>query len=345
VRQDPSGRPQTLADVGEDGLLAAILARLDRPAAPVLLGPGDDAAVIDVGPGPLVVSTDTMVEGYDFLPEWSRAHDVGVKLAAQNLADVAAMGAHPVALLVSLAAPSDLAVDWATGLADGLAEECRRAGAAMAGGDLAGADRVTLTGTALGRLGAQPAVLRSGARAGDVVALAGQLGRSGAVLALLQAGWGRQPEDPVLAGLVRDHLAPRPPYAAGPLAAAAGATAMIDVSDGAGRDARRIAEASGAVLDLDPAAVAPGPDLLHAAAGLHAAASDGAGRCWSTDPFRWVLAGGEDHALLACFPPGTELPDGFVAAGRVLAGRPDVLVGGVPFSGGDGWRHFEPPPA
>ena len=335
------GRPDgaTLADLGEDAVLAQILSRLARAGPPVLVGPGDDAAVLDVaGDTALVASTDTMVEGYDFHHGWSSPHDVGVKLAAQNLADVAAMGAVPTALLVSLAAPADLDLAWVRGLADGLAEECARAGAAMAGGDLAGADRIALTATALGRL-AGAAVLRSGARPGDTVALAGSLGRSGAGLALLQSGVGPRVADPVLAGLVRDHLAPRPPYEAGARAAAGGAHALIDVSDGLARDVRRLAEASGAVLDLAAAALAPCADLRHAAGSL------GPQPCWSPDPGTWVLAGGEDHGLLACFPPDAPLPAGFSRVGTVRAGAPGVLLDGAPVDAAHGWQHFRPPRA
>lgn len=358
----------TVAAVGEDGLIDRVIARYPPPPSGVLVGPGDDAAVLELS-GRSVICTDTLVEGHDFLLAWSGAHDVGVKVAAQNLADVAAMGAVPVALVVSLAAPGDLPVAWARDLADGVAAECARAGAAVVGGDVSPAAQLVVTGTAVGVLPG-PAVLRCGARPGDVIALAGVSGLSGAGLALLRAGidvTGR----PDLSALVRTHLAPEPDYPAGPLAAAAGATAMIDTSDGLLRDARRVAEASGAVLDLDPERLVPGAQLRAAAAALG-------------EPqlaLQWVLSGGEDHALLACFPPGTALPQPFRAIGAVRAagdrpgGRasdrtgegspvpgvpsvpdalsgsdapsvPDalsgsgVLVGGRPYRGAEGWQHF-----
>jgi thiamine-monophosphate kinase len=322
----------TLGTVGEDGLIASVLVRYGPSPALVRVGPGDDAAVLDLA-GPVVVSTDTLVETHDFRRDWSSGFDVGVKTAAQNLADVAAMGARPVALLVSLAAPADLPARFARDLADGLADECARAGASVVGGDVSAASEVVVTGTALGVLdGGRPAVLRSGARPGDVVALAGVTGPSAAGLALLLAG--RGPDDGDAAAVaVRAHLAPRPPYEAGPAAAAAGATALIDTSDGLLRDAGRLAAASGAVLDLDPAALAPGADLVAVAALLGAA--DPAARA-----LEWALAGGEDHALLACFPAGTALPAGFRAVGAVRAGDPGVLVGGRPWTGPTGWHHF-----
>ena len=339
----------TLADVGEDGLIAALLARYPVPPGEILVGPGDDAAVLQPG-GRIVASTDTLVQGFDFRLEWSSAHDVGVKVTAQNLADVAAMGGRPLALLVSLSAPPELAVRWARELADGLADECARAGASVVGGDLSEASELVVVGTALGVLDGEP-VLRSGARPGHVIALAGRVGRSAAGLALLRAGITARDRgragpgvppglDPVLAGLIRWHLAPRPDYRAGRSAAAAGASAMIDTSDGLVRDAGRVAAASAVVLDLDPSALVPGPDLLAAAAAAEPGADPG------DLALRWLLTGGEDHAMLACFPEHTPLPEPFRPIGRVraaAAGDPasgDVLLGGRPWSGPTGWHHF-----
>jgi thiamine-monophosphate kinase len=353
---------ETLAEVGEDGLIAALLARFaaEPPSATgqVLVGPGDDAAVLRAA-GRLVACTDTLVQGFDFRLEWSTGHDVGVKVAAQNLADIAAMGGHPIGLLVSLSAPPDLAVSWARALAEGLADECGRAGASVIGGDLSEASELVVVGTALGALQSEP-VLRSGAAPGQQVALAGPTGRSAAGLALLSAGLdpSRDPmlsdpvlsdpvlsdpvlSDPVLSSLVSWHLAPRPDYSAGPAAAAAGATAMIDTSDGLLRDAARLAEASVVVLDLDPSALRLGPDLLRAAEALGSAPGEAA----AAAARRWQLTGGEDHSMLACFPADAALPAGFVAVGQVLPGpgkgaAGSVLVGGQPWRGRPGWQHF-----
>ncbi|HEX2805127.1 MAG TPA: AIR synthase related protein, partial [Kineosporiaceae bacterium] len=155
---------ERILDVGEDALVAAVIKRYGALPAHVLVGPGDDAAVLEV-PGRVVASTDTLVEGYDFRRDWSSARDVGIKTAAQNLADIAAMGARPLALLVSLAAPGDLASRWAAELAEGLDDECRRAGAVVVGGDVSQASEIVITGSALGVLSDRP-VLRSGARPG-----------------------------------------------------------------------------------------------------------------------------------------------------------------------------------
>src|SRR6201993_1269699 len=155
------------------------------------VGIGDDAAVVGAPSGSVVAAVDLVIEGRHFRRDWSSAYDVGVKAAARSLADIAAMGAVNTALLVALAAPGTLPARWATDLAEGLAFEATRAGAGILGGDTACADVVTLSVTALGDLENRRPVLRSGARPGDVIAVAGPLGRSAAGLALLMSGAGQ----------------------------------------------------------------------------------------------------------------------------------------------------------
>ena len=235
-----AGDEGSVADLGEFGVIAALRARM--PAGPLTsVGIGDDAAVVGAPSGSVVAAVDLLIEGRHFRRDWSAAYDVGVKAAARSLADIAAMGAVNTALLVALAAPGTLPARWATDLADGLAAEAARAGAGIVGGDTARADLVILSVTALGDL-ASPPVLRSGARPGDLVAVAGPLGRSAAGLALLQAG-----RPGAFAELVAAHQRPAPPYDAGPEAARLGATAMIDVSDGLLADLGHVAAASGEI--------------------------------------------------------------------------------------------------
>ena len=333
--EEPDRSGPSIGTLGEDPLVAGVIDRY--PSAPWLtVGPGDDAAVLDLSggwAGPLIACTDTVVEGQDFRREWSTARDIGIKVAAQNFADVAAMGGRPHTLLVSLTTPADVPASWAHELADGLAAECTRAGAVVAGGDVSAGSEIVVTGTALGSLVTPRAVLRSGASPGDVIALAGGVGRSGAGWALLRSGSSASFSDldPVLAALVAEHRAPVPPYSAGVEAALAGASAMIDTSDGLVRDATRIAVASKVVLDLDPSALRPSSDLLHAAEVL------GVGAVGAQD---WVLTGGEDHALLACFPPSASVPEAFQVIGEVRAGDPGVWFGGEPFQGEGGWTHW-----
>jgi thiamine-monophosphate kinase len=340
-RPDNSGRPSiTVADLGEFGLIAAIRSLL--PAGPgQIVGIGDDAAVIQAPDQRVVATTDLLVEGRHFRRDWSGAFDIGCKGAAQNLADVAAMGASPTALLVGLAAPGELAVSWAQDLVRGLGEESRRAGAAVVGGDVSSADSVILAITALGDLAGRDPVTRSGARPGDRVAIAGRIGRSAAGLALFRAGLA-QPAEAArrvreaggstqalteVLKLVTSHRRPRPPYDAGPEAAALGATSMIDVSDGLIADLRHVADASGVRIDIQTAAL---PDD----AGLRLA-----GRLLDTDPLAWALTGGEDHALAATFAEETALPGRWLVIGTVAGGE-GVTVDSAGADGAGGWRHF-----
>ena len=311
----------TIADLGEFGLIAAIAARLPRGGS-TLVGVGDDAAVLAAPDARVVATMDLLVEGRHFRRDWSGPADIGGKAAAQNLADVAAMGATPVALLVGLAAPGDLPVGWAQDLVSGMTAVCARTGATVVGGDVSSADVIMLAVTALGDLGGQDPVTRAGARPGDVLAVAGVLGHSAAGLALLSAGLARP------AALVAAHRWPHPPYHAGPEAARLGATSMIDVSDGLIAAAGHVAQASGVLIDIETARLEPGEDLREAAASLP-----------GHDSLTWMLTGGEDHALAATFPPATALPAHWSVIGRARAGA-GVLVDGRPFAGSGGWDHF-----
>jgi thiamine-monophosphate kinase len=310
---------ETVGGLGEFGLIAAVVARLPQ-GEDVLLGPGDDAAVVRVPDGRVVATTDLLVEGRHFRRDWSSGYDMGRKAAAQNLADIAAMGARSVALLVGLAAPGSLPVDDALDLAHGLRDEAALVSASVVGGDVVASDALVVAVTALGVLDGRPPVTRGGARPGDVVAVCGRLGWSAAGLALLVAE-ADQPAEAVAA-----HRRPEPPYAAGPAAAAAGAHALCDVSDGLLQDLGHVARASGVGMELDLDAFIPDQPVAVAAQRL------------GVDPLRWMLTGGEDHALAACFPPAQQLPGGWRVVGRVVEGGV-VRAGGYERLAG-GWEHF-----
>lgn len=321
-RLDPTA---TVADLGEFGLIDAItrVTAEQAPGEDVLVGPGDDAAVLRVRRGHVVVSTDLMVEGRHFRRDWSEAEDVGHRAAAQNLADVAAMGGRAQWLTVGLAVPADLPASWVLDFARGFSAECGSVGAGLVGGDLSRADQITIAVTVMGACTVAP-VLRSGARPGDVLALCGRQGWAAGGLAVLGRGF-RSPRV-----LVEAHRRPQPPYAAGPEAAEAGASAMVDVSDGLLAEAGHLARASGVGIDIDTASLEV-PEPLAAVA-----AATGA------DPLQLVLTGGDDHALLATFPAEVALPDGWQRIGSVDAavGEPGVLVDGVAPEGATGWSHF-----
>lgn len=312
----------TLGELGEAAVLARIFPRLPESAA-TILGPGDDAAVLRAPDGRFVVTTDTMIHGPDFRIAWSTPHDLGWKAAATNLADIAAMGARPTALVVALAAPADTDIAVLEGIADGLRDACEALapGCGVVGGDLSSSATFTIAVTAFGDLEGRDAVLRSGARPGDVVAVSGALDLAARGLELL---FERAVDDTGAADAARAialraefpaeldaQLAPRPPLLDGPAAALAGATAMLDVSDGLAIDGRRIATASGVRLDIDSAT-------------LESTAS---------------LTGGEAHALLATFPAGSPLPGGFRVIGTVREGE-GLSVDGIPYDARGGWDTY-----
>jgi thiamine-monophosphate kinase len=294
-------------------------------ALTAVVGPGDDAAVLSLAGGLLVASTDLLVEGRHFRRDWAGPKDIGHRAAAANLADIAAMGGLPTGLLVGLALPGELPMAWVDDLYEGLREECQQFGAAVIGGDIVESQTLTIAVTALGDMkGARP-VTRDGALAGHRVAVAGRLGYAAAGLAVLGRGF-RSPGSVVAA-----YRRPEVPYLAGPQAAALAASAMCDVSDGLLRDAGTLAVASGARIVLD-AAMFPIPDVLR-----------DVGSAMSVDPLSWIFTGGDDHALLACFPPHVDLPAPWRMVGWVEDGA-GVAVAGLPEEGrelaGSGFAHW-----
>ena len=319
--ESPASGTDTVAAIGEFGLIRQATAGRPQPST-TLLGPGDDAAVVAAPDGRVVVSTDSLVEGVHFRLDWSTPTHVGRKAVAVNLADIAAMGAVPMSVVVALACPSDTPASVATELLDGVAAEAERAHVGVVGGDLVRADEIVVSVTALGDLGGRAPVTRSGAQPGDVVAVYGRLGWAAAGLAVLGRGF----RSPV--SVVNAQRCPEPPYAAGPAAASAGATAMIDVSDGLLADLGHIAEASGVGIDVHTDKLTVAERLVDVSTALGA------------DPLHWVLTGGEDHALVATFPPSTDLPEGWSIIGSV--GEPDggVTVDGGPYDRETGWQHW-----
>lgn len=326
-RPPPSGRSDasSVAELGEFGLIARVTAGRTLPRH-TLLGPGDDAAVLATADGRVVVTTDVLVEGVHFRLDWSTPHQVGRKAMAANLADVAAMGAVPTALVVGLAVPGRTPVATVDGLASGMWQEAGRVDAGIIGGDVVSSAQIVISVTALGDLQGRAPITRAGAGSGDVLAACGRLGWSAAGLAALRSGL-RSPLEAVGA-MVSAHQVPEPPYAAGPQAAAAGATAMIDLSDGLLADAGHLAEASGVAIDIDATAVPVAAELVEVAAALGA------------DAGHWVLTGGEDHALLACFPAAVALPSGWTRLGAVHEGA-GVTVNAQPYEAAPGWAHFK----
>jgi thiamine-monophosphate kinase len=330
-REDIAVSGETVSDGGEFALVARIAARLPQ-GRDVVLGPGDDAAVVAAPDGRVVVSTDLLVEHRHFRRDWSTAYDVGRKAAAQNLADIVAMAASPTAVVVGLAVPADLPLEWVDGLADGLRDECAKVGASVVGGDVSASDVLTIAVTALGDLRGRAPVSRAGAQPGDVVVVAGRLGFAAAGLALLHAGRGDHP-------LAQAHRVPDVAYDAALRLAAAGATAMIDVSDGLVGDLQHVANASRVRIELANDDLPLPPKLVDAGLSLGA------------DPRSWVAGGGDDHAFAATIPSHAALravalladlatPVPLVQVGRVVGGTPAVVFVDEPPSGAGGHEHF-----
>ncbi|MEV7827610.1 thiamine-phosphate kinase [Microbacterium enclense] len=322
---EPS-RETTVGELSEGQILRGILDRLPPSSAPV--GPGDDAAVLSVPDGRVVATTDTLVHGPDFRLAWSSPFDLGFKAAAVNLADVAAMGARPIALLVALAMPDATPLSFVRGFADGLAAACAELapGCAVEGGDLTVSDTLTIAVTALGSLDGRAPVRRSGARVGDGVYVIGELGEAargldvlfqrftdadGAPVALTAEA--RDALDAADAEALSRQLTPRPPLADALRAAASGATAMMDVSDGLALDATRLADASGVTIALDSATL-------------------------GDDPAR-ALGGGEDHGFLVAFAPDAE-PLGRRIGTVVARGAEALTVDGRAWTGRVGWDPY-----
>ncbi len=313
-----------LRDSSEHDVLRAILARTGASDF-AELGPGDDAAVVTAASGSVVATIDSLVEGPDFRLEWSGPYSLGFKAAAVNLSDIAAMGARPTALLVALAVPLELELEFLEQLYDGMRDACAQLapGCAVVGGDLTRSDTMTIVVTALGDLEGRAPLLRSGARPGDVVALAGDVGEAARGLDVLFARFSRDgkalPYDreallhPERSAVARQ-LRPLPPVSLGPVAALAGATAAIDISDGLSLDANRVAVASDVTINLHAAALGPDVEL--------------------------ALRGGEDHALLVTFPADAVLPPGFRRIGTVEpVGKARLLLDGEPIEP-QGWDPY-----
>jgi thiamine-monophosphate kinase len=296
---------KTLAELGESESLRLTIGRLVKGEY-TLVGPGDDAAVVKAVDSRFVVTTDTMIEDHDFKLVWSSGFDLGFKAVASNVADIAAMGAKPTALVVSIALPSSTKISWLTDFADGLNAGITQLapGAAVVGGDLARSEKVFISVTAHGDLQGQGPVLRSGAQVGDVLAVAGTLGKAAAGLALLQRN---DSSTSAFDDLVAVQLRPNPPVDLGVVANDAGATAMLDVSDSLAKDASRIAKASNVSIQIDRASLA----------GFEAVLDQAAMRL-GVSSLDWVLFGGEDHALLATFPADAQIPKGFKVIGIVM---------------------------
>ncbi len=290
--------------MGEFELLARLRERLPAPGPRVRLGSGDDAA-ISVPGGATATSVDALVDGVHFHRGVASPEQIGGKALATALSDLAAMGAEPGEAYVAIGAPTEVGEEELLAIGAGLAAMAGATGTTLAGGDLTRAPALTLAVSVVGHADRpEDFVTRAGARPGDAVVVTGELGGAAAGLLLLDAPEGdygpggrlspigrQATPGSKFSPLIGRQLDPVPRLAAGRALAAAGARAMIDLSDGLGGDAGHLATASGVRLELDAAAI-PVQDGVAAVA----AAAD-------RDPLELAIAGGEDYELLATLGP------------------------------------------
>lgn len=337
---------------GEFALIEAINEVLDahQSAKPrfvnVTIDAGDDAAAlqaerqarVDSDAPTWLWSIDTFTDGVHFRRVWSSAKDIGRRAIAASASDVIAMGGTPAVCLVAFSAPAKTPIEWVRDLAAGMAIQSDEFGARLIGGDVSESQTLSLCVSFIGVMapGLEP-VTRAGARAGQVVAVCGDLGKAAAGLALLQSG---NPEDG-FEQLVKAHRYPTIDSTAGERAARAGATSLIDISDGLIADLGHVARDSGVQINIKTDLIEISPSLETLAAYLE------------QDPMTWVLSGGDGHALVATFSKVDDLPEGFFAIGEVnqwqaenrdtkdvLAPNAYVTVDDEPYQQPAGYQHF-----
>lgn len=285
--------PRLAGDVGERGLIDHIRRRLPPPPADLIVGPGDDGAVVRPDRGALqILTTDSLVEGVHFDLRYSSPADVGHKALAVNLSDVAAMGAVPRFALLSLMLPAGCPMETIDGLLDGVIALAVRTKVAIAGGNITRSPGplvvdVALTGAAKPR----KLLTRSGGRPGDRLYVSGTIGAARAGLGRLQSdGFDSAPEG--LDECVERHRRPEPRVRLGALLGRMrAASACMDLSDGLADAVRQVAEASGtgATIEADRLPVHPAAAAWFRSRGF--------------DPIDAALEGGDDYELLIAVPP------------------------------------------
>ena len=275
-------KEKTVTDVGEFGCIRRILKDFIYRPESVKLGAGDDGAVYVTPPGyDQVISTDTMVEGIHFTKETMSFSDVGYRICAVNFSDMAAMGAEPVAFVLSLALPKDLPLEDLENCYHGIRECCRKYSVNLLGGDMtASLGGVILTGTVVGIVPSDQAVKRSGAQVGDVVFVTETVGDSAAGLAAILHQC-----DTDFPGLTKRHRRPEAQIQLGKILREAGATSLNDISDGLSQELNEIAAASKVIINLDKDKIPLSEETIRL------------GKRLGTDPLNWAFTGGEDYEL------------------------------------------------
>ena len=280
----------------------------------VIIGIGDDGAVIAPSAQKSVLAADMAVEGVHFNREWSTLREIGAKVTAANLADIYAMGGDPKYLLVSAGLTIDFGIAEITELAKGIADEAALVGASVVGGDISRAEQLVISISVFGEV--ENPITRSGAKIGDSVIISGLPGKSAAGLIQLQSG--------ITESLfVSAHKKPDVNYQLAKKFR--DVNAMCDVSDGLLSELNHIASASGVGIELDSKLIEEIPGFKELKA-----ATNG-------DVWELVLAGGEDHVFVAT--TSRDIPEGAHVIGKVVSGT-KVKVSGIPELPAIGFRHF-----
>jgi thiamine-monophosphate kinase len=341
-----------LSELGEDAFLRELPKRF--PGAGVVLGIGDDAAILDPPAGErLLLTTDSLVEGVHFVRRWMPPKFLGRKAVAVNASDIAAMGGEPLAVLLSLAVPPESEVEALWQLVEGVHDRARELGMSLVGGNLASSPGGILVDvTVVGGTVRKRALRRSGARPGDGIYLSGKIGAAFTGLKLLEHGAVLAPGGGLIVpeslrggpialaeACIRAHIDPEPRVALGrELNRRRLATACIDVSDGLALDLHRLCRASGVGARIEETSLPLSPGLLAWE------------RAWNRDPILSAVSGGEDYELL--FTSGNEEKlDRFREQLDLYLTRIGVTIPGerVELSGRDGvvrpltakgWDHF-----
>ena len=298
------------------GALRAIFSQANSES--ILVGIGDDAAVVKAHLTPVALATDMAVEGVHFNRNWSSLYEIGAKVTSANLADIFAMGGRPEYLLVAAALTKGFSVEEIEELALGIFDEASSVGAAVVGGDLTHSDRIVISISVFGSVG-NP-ILRSGAIDGDDVVISKLPGQSASGLYLLNRG--------VLDEKSAEHRNPTVDYEKAQ-AISAIAHSMCDVSDGLISELTHIAQASDVQISIERELLEKGPGFSDLAALAHE---------HGVDVWEWILHGGEDHIFIATVPSGSRLPHGFLKIGTVGTGS-RVLVDGF-IATHQGFTHF-----
>ncbi len=331
-------------ELTEDELIAAITRLLSGSQPGVVVGVGDDAAVIEPGRGQQVLTTDLLIEGVHFERASISPHDLGAKAVTVNVSDIAAMGGSPRAALAGIGLAPDVEAAWVMELYGGMRDACAEYALSLVGGDTNRADLVVVSMTVVGEVSPGRAVTRSAARTGDAIVVTGALGAAAGGLALsraqpaamtaaLSSPWGRALLDALARPVAR--------VGEGQTLAQSGAHAMMDLSDGLAKDLSRLCLASGVGARIELVAVPVAEPLRAGAASL------------GVDALELALGGGEDYELVATLDPTDAeaarrvLDERFgvtlTTVGTIIEGEGLVAVGDdgreTPL-GSKGWDHF-----